>query len=134
VTSRLRFDRRTGLRELLAHVATMTDAAHRLGKTNIHIVPAGSVGLRAADQQMREALSSALRDARRFDRVIIDGGELGTTSSEYGLYALVDEVILLQTNRNIHTDDVQVVADLLQHRRIKARTVRIDPAPEAVAA
>ncbi|UGV25002.1 chain-length determining protein [Rhodopseudomonas boonkerdii] len=134
VTSRLRFDGRTGLRELLAHVASMRDAAHRLGKTNIHIVPTGTVSLRAPDQQMREALSSALRDARQFDRVIIDGGELGTTSSEYGLYAMVDEVILLETGRDAHADDVQVVADLLQHRRIKARTVLVDPAPDAVAA
>lgn len=134
VTSRLRFDGRTGFRELLTHVASMRDATHRLGKTNIHIVPTGSVGLRAPDQQMREAVQAALRDARQFDRVIIDGGELGTTSSEYGLYAMVDEVILLETSHSANTDDVQVVADLLQYRRIKARTVRIDPAPDAVAA
>ncbi|WP_398475796.1 GumC family protein [Tardiphaga sp.] len=134
VTSRLRFDGRAGLRELMTHVASMTDAAHRLGKTNIHIVPAGIVGLRAPDAQMREALSAALRDARRFDRVIIDGGELGTTSSEYGLYAMVDEVILLDTSHGTRSDDVQVVADLLQHRRIKARTVLVDPVPDAVAA
>lgn len=134
VTSRLSFDRRTGFRELLAHVASMVDAAHQLGRTNIHIVPAGTVGLREPDVQMREALSSALRDARRFDRVIIDGGELGSASSKYGLYAMVDEVILLETSRGTSNDDVQVIADLLQHRRIKARTVLLAPTPSAVAA
>ena len=134
VTSCLRLDRCTGLRELLIHVASMTDAIHRIGKTSIQIVPVGAVAVRPFDAQMREALTSALREAKQFDRVIIDGGELGTTWSEYGLYAMVDEVVLLETSGRANNDEVQIVADLLQHRQIKARTVFVDPLLCAVAA
>jgi hypothetical protein len=83
---------------------------------------------------MRHSLSTALAEASVFDCIIVDGGVLGTTPSDYGLYAMVDEVILLETAQRSDDDGIQVVADLLQHRRIKAKAVFIEAAPTAAAA
>ena len=83
---------------------------------------------------MRSILSIALHQAREFGRVIIDGGELGTTPSEFGLYAMADEVIFLETVHGDQASDVSVLVDLLRHRQIKARAVFIDPTSHALAA
>jgi polysaccharide biosynthesis transport protein len=134
VTSRLGFDRCLGVRDVLAGTSSIFEAAHGFGKTNIRIVPIGLAGLAQPDDRARRALSAALVQARDFDRVIVDGGELGTTSSEYGLYAMADEVIFLAPARSGKSDDVLVLVDLLQHRQIKARAVFIEPDDAAVAA
>jgi succinoglycan biosynthesis transport protein ExoP len=134
VTSRLGFDRRLGVRDVLAGTSSIFEAAHGFGKTNIRIVPIGLAGLAQPDDRARRALSAALVQARDFDRVIVDGGELGTTSSEYGLYAMADEVIFLAPARSGKSDDVLVLVDLLQHRQIKARAVFVEPDDAAVAA
>ncbi|MHC2438130.1 GumC family protein [Bradyrhizobium sp. USDA 4451] len=134
VTSRLRFGQRPGIRDVLAGKSTIERAAHALGKTNIRIVPAGVTTLASPDHQMRYLLSTALKEARSFDRVVIDGGELGGTPSELGLYAMADEVIFLESPRGARTDDAQVLAELLKHNQIKARSVIVDSDPETVAA
>ncbi|MCA6120530.1 chain-length determining protein [Bradyrhizobium sp. WSM 1704] len=134
VTSRLRFGQRPGLRDVLAGKSTIGDAACALGRTNIRIVPVGLTKLASADHQMRYLLSTALKEAREFERVIIDGGELGGTPSEFGLYAMADEVIFLESARGAKTDDARVLAELLKHNRIKARSVVVEADPETVAA
>jgi polysaccharide biosynthesis transport protein len=132
VSSRLRYEQRPGVRDILAGGASIREAAYGLGRTGIKIVPVGMAALTPPNQQMRSALSLALRQAREFGRVIIDGGELGTTPSELGLYAMADEVIFLEA---VHGDqDVSVLVDLLRHRQIKAKAVFIDPASHALAA
>ena len=134
VTSRLRFDQRLGVRDVVAGTYAINDIACQLGSTSISIVPVGLAGLPSPDERMQHALSEALNTARDFDRVIIDGGELGKTSSTYGLYAQADEVIFLASTHDSKADDAIVVADLLRHRKIKARVVFVDPAAKAIAA
>lgn len=134
VTSRLHFDQRLGVRDVVAGQCAINDIACQLGRTSISIVPVGLAGLPSPDDRMQHALSDALTTARDFDRVIIDGGELGKTSSTYGLYAQADEVIFLASTHDSKADDVIVVADLLRHRQIKARVVFVDPAAKAIAA
>jgi uncharacterized protein involved in exopolysaccharide biosynthesis len=134
VTSRLRFNRQLGVRDILAGTSEISDVTCLLGKTDIRIVPAGLAELAPPDDRTRKALSEALNKARDFDHVIIDGGELGGTSSEYGLYAMADEVIFLASTGDNKTDDVLVLVDLLRHRRIKAKTIYIERAPAAMAA
>ncbi|MFX0285517.1 hypothetical protein ACL8FW_29595, partial [Pseudomonas aeruginosa] len=104
------------------------------GKTNIKIVPVGLAAMVPPDDRILNTLSEALNEARDFDRVIIDGGELGSTSSEYGLYAMADEVIFLASTGDSRIDDVLVHADLLRHHRIKARTIFIERNAEALVA
>ena len=134
VTSRLRFDQRPGLRDILAGTSGIHDVACRLGNTSICIVPAGLAALPSPDDRMQHVLSAALGAAREFDRVIIDGGELGQASSTYGLYAKVDEVVFLASTGDHNTDDVLVLVELLRHRQIDAKVVYINPAAEAIAA
>jgi uncharacterized protein involved in exopolysaccharide biosynthesis/Mrp family chromosome partitioning ATPase len=134
VTSGLHCEQRPGVRDILAGTSSIYDVAFLLGKTHIRIVPVGLAGLTPPDDRMRNALSEALIKARNFDRVIIDGGEIGKTSTEYGLYAMADEVIFLASAGDSKTDDVLVLVDLLRHRRIKAKAVFIARAPEALAA
>ncbi|ERF82711.1 chain-length determining protein [Bradyrhizobium viridifuturi] len=134
VTSRLRFDQRPGIRDILAGTSSISDVACPLGKTNIKIVPVGLAAMVPPDDRILNTLSEALNEARDFDRVIIDGGELGSTSSEYGLYAMADEVIFLASTGDSRIDDVLVHADLLRHHRIKARTIFIERNAEALVA
>jgi succinoglycan biosynthesis transport protein ExoP len=134
VSSRLRYDQRPGIRDILAGKVSIHDAAHMLGRTGVKIVPVGMAALAPISQQMRSTLSIVLQQAREFGRVIIDGGELGTTPSEFGLYAMADEVIFLETVRGDQRSDVSVLVDLLRHRQIKAKAVFIDPTSHALAA
>ena len=134
VTSRLRFGQRSGICDVLAGKSTIGEVACALGRTNIRIVPVGLTKLASPDHQMRYLLATALKEARGFDRVIIDGGELRGTPSEFGLYAMADEVIFLESARGARTDDAQVLAELLKHNRINAKSVIVDSDPETVAA
>jgi succinoglycan biosynthesis transport protein ExoP len=134
VSSRLRFDQRPGVRNILAGEASVREAALALGRTDVKIVPVGTAALTPPNQQMRSALSIALRQAREFGRVIIDGGQLGKTPSEFGLYAMADEVIFLEAVDGDQVSDVSVLVDLLRHRRIRAKAVFIDPTSHALAA
>lgn len=66
--------------------------------------------------------------------MIIDGGELGAMQPELGLYALADEVVLLDTAHGDRQSEMSTLVDLLRHQKIKARAVLIDPASHAMAA
>ncbi|MBR0872556.1 chain-length determining protein [Bradyrhizobium tropiciagri] len=134
VTARLRFGQHAGFRDVLAGKSAIGEVARALGRTNIQIVPVGITKLASPDRRMRALLSTALIAARGFDCVIIDGGELGGTPSEFGLYAMADEVIFLESARGARTDDAQVLAELLKHNRIKAKFVIVESDPETVAA
>jgi Mrp family chromosome partitioning ATPase len=135
VSSQLGFDQLPGVRDILAGEASIREVAHALGRTGITIVPAGTGALPPPNQQMRSALSAALDQAQAFGRVIIDGGILGTTPSELGLYEMVDEVVFLKA---VHGDQMfdasGLVDDLLHHCQIKAKAVFIDPASHALTA
>lgn len=134
VSSQLGLDRRPGVRDILAGGASIREAAYALGRTGIKIVPVGMAALPPPSRQTRSALSAALDQAHALGRVIIDGGELGTTPSQFGLYAMADEVIFLETVPGDQRSDVSVLVDLLCHRQIKARAVFIDPTSHALAA
>ncbi|MBN9006064.1 MAG: chain-length determining protein [Rhizobiales bacterium] len=134
VSSRLRFDRRLGVRDILAGRASFREAAHALGQTAIKVIPVGVATLAPLNQQMRNAFLAALRQAREFGRVIIDGGELSMTRSELGLYALADEVIFLEPLHDDRLSDVSMFVELLRHNAIKAKVVSIDTTSQAMAA
>lgn len=134
VSSRLRYNQRLGVRDILASEASIREAALGLGRTGIKVVPVGMAALTPPNQQMRSALSKAFHQAREFGRVIIDGGQLGTTPSEFGLYAMADEVVFLELVHDDRASDVSVLVDLLRHRQIKAKAVFIDPTSHALAA
>jgi succinoglycan biosynthesis transport protein ExoP len=134
VSSRLRYDQRPGVRDILAGEASIREAALALGRTDVKIVPVGTAELPLPSQQMRNTLSMALRQAREFGRVIIDGGQLGATPSDFGLYAMADEVIFLEAVQGDRLSDVAVLVDLLRYRQIKAKSVFIDPESNALAA
>lgn len=133
-SSRLRFDRHCGIRDILAGRASVREAAHAVGQTGITIVPAGRAALAQFDQHMQNALSTALRQVRGLGRVIIDGGELGAIQPELGLYALADEVIFLETLNGDRLSDIAMLVDLLRHQQIKAKVMFIDPTSHAMAA
>ncbi len=134
VSSRLRYNQRRGVRDILAGEASIREVAVALGRTNVKIVPVGTAALTPSNQQMRSALSTALHQARELGRVIIDGGQLGTTPSDFGLYAMVDEVVFLEAVHGDRPSEVPVLVDLLRHRQIKAKSVLIDPKSNALAA
>jgi hypothetical protein len=135
VSSQLGFEQRPGVRDILAGGASIREAAHALGRTGITIIPVGTAALPPPSQQIRRALSAALGQAQAFGRVIIDGGELGTTPSEFGLYAMADEVVFLKAVHGDKMLDVSVlVDDLLRDCQIKAKAVFIDPASHALTA
>jgi uncharacterized protein involved in exopolysaccharide biosynthesis/Mrp family chromosome partitioning ATPase len=134
ISSRLRYNQRLGIRDILAGSATIGEAAYALGRTGIQVVPVGIAELTPPIQQMRNAFSVAVQQARGFGRVIIDGGELGRTPSELGLYAMADEVIFLESVHGDKISDISVLLDLLHHRQIKAKAVFINPTSHALAA
>lgn len=127
VTSVLGFDGCTGVREVLASKATIRDVARVHRQTTMHVVPAGLEAFLPPAPAAREAIATAIKQARDFDRVIIDGGELGTASSDYGLYALVDEVVFIASSRNARTDEAFVLADILRRNQVKARVLFVEP-------
>jgi len=137
VTSRLRFNRCLGVRDVLAGRASISQATHVVGQTGvtgIKIIPVGLAALSSLDTQMRETFLAVLRHARGLGRVIIDGGELSAMRPEFGLYAMVDEVIFIETSRGDQLSDVSMLIELLHHRQIKAKAIFIDPASPAMAA
>lgn len=135
VSSQLGFDRLPGVRDILAGEASIHEAAHALGRTDITIVPVGTAALPPPNQQMRSALAAALDQAQAFGRVIIDGGELGSALSDFGLYAMADEVVFLKAVQGDEMFDASgLVDDLLHHCQIKAKAVFIDPASHALSA
>ncbi len=134
VTSRLRFNLRLGVRDILAGRASIREAAHALGRTAIKIVPVGVAAPAALNPQARSAIVTALRQARMLGRVIIDAGELDSIQSELGLHAIVDEVIFLKTPHDDRSADVSTLIDSLRRHQIKARVVFIDPIPQAMSA
>jgi succinoglycan biosynthesis transport protein ExoP len=135
VSSQLGFDQRPGVRDILAGGASIREAAHALGRTGIKIIPVGTAVLPPPNQQMRSALSAALDQVQAFGRVIIDGGELGSTPSEFGLYAMADEVVFLKAVPGDQMFDVSAqVDDLLRDCQIKAKAVFMDPASHALTA
>jgi uncharacterized protein involved in exopolysaccharide biosynthesis/Mrp family chromosome partitioning ATPase len=134
ISSRLRFNRRLGVRDIVAGRASIRDAAHALGQTGVQVVPVGIADLTPPNQTMRNAFSAALRQARELSRVIIDGGKLGAMPSELGLYAMVDEVIVLATPHGEQLSDASLLVDRLREQRIKAKAIVIDPTSHAMAA
>jgi hypothetical protein len=93
----------------------------------MRIVPAGIEAFPPPAAAGREAIATAISQARDFDRVIIDGGELGGASSNYGLYAMVDEVVFIASSQNAPTDEASVLADILRHNQVKARLLFVEP-------
>jgi len=134
ISSRLGYDQRLGIRDILTGDASILQAAHPFGRTGIKIVPVGMSPLTPPDQKMRRAFSAVLRQSRALGRVIIDGGELGTTPSEFGLYAMVDEVVFLEAADDEQTSNVSVLVDLLRHRQIKAKAVFVERTTQTLAA
>jgi polysaccharide biosynthesis transport protein len=134
VTSRLHFDKRLGFRDFLAGSSSIREAVHVLGKTNISIVPVGLAGLTSPDHRARGAFSAVLKAVRAFDRIIVDGGEMGAMSSGHGLYAMTDQVIFLGLAQSDRADDVLALVDLLRHCRIDAKAVFLEPNREILAA
>lgn len=134
VTSRLRFTSRLGVRDILAGRASIREAAHALGRTAIKIVPVGVAAPAPLNPQMRNAVTTALRQARMLGRVIIDAGELESIESELGLHAMVDEVIFLKTPHDDRSSDVSTLVESLRRHQIKAREVFIVPVAQAMSA
>jgi uncharacterized protein involved in exopolysaccharide biosynthesis/Mrp family chromosome partitioning ATPase len=127
ITSRLGFDGAKGLRDILAGRASIGDAAYVHKPTTMHIVPVGTGGLSLPQSGVRQAFAAALEQARDFDRVIIDGGELGAASSEYGFCFLVDEVVFLTSSQDSRTEDASVLAEVLRCHHIKAQVTFVEP-------
>jgi len=134
LSSRLRLSESLGVRDILAGRASLREIVHTVAQTGIKIVPAGMAALGPLNRHTQNVFRVAMRQAQGLGRVIIDGGELSAIRPELGLYAMADEVIFLETSDDERPSDVSLLVDLLRHRRIKARAVSIDPAPQAIAA
>ncbi len=126
-TSRLGFDRVPGLRDVLIGAADIHDVVRLHQPTAMRVVPVGLSAIGSRDPRARQALSAALKQLRAFDRVIIDGGEMGETGSELGLYYMADEVVFLAEAEGGKCDDAEILVELLRHRQIKARVVIVEP-------
>lgn len=126
-TSRLGFDKAPGLRDVMNGAADIHDVVRLHQPTAMRVVPVGLSALAAHDPAARQALSGALQQLRVFDRVIVDGGEMGASASEYGLYYMADEVVFLAQGEGGKSEDAAILVDLLRHRQVKARMVIIEP-------
>jgi Mrp family chromosome partitioning ATPase len=93
----------------------------------MRVVPAGVGAFPPPAHAVREAIATAINQARDLDRVIIDGGELGGASANYGLYTMVDEVVFIASSQNAPTDEASVLADILRHNQVKARLLFVEP-------
>ncbi|MCG6205623.1 exopolysaccharide transport family protein [Rhodopseudomonas sp. HC1] len=126
-TSRLGFDRVPGLCDVLIGAADIHDVVRLHKPTAMRVVPVGLSAIGSRDPQARQSLSAALRQLRAFDRVVIDGGEMGESASELGLYYMADEVVFLAQREGGKSDDAEILVELLRHRQIKARVVIVEP-------
>ncbi|ABE38349.1 lipopolysaccharide biosynthesis [Rhodopseudomonas palustris BisB5] len=126
-TSRLGYDDAPGLRDVMAGDAAIGDVVRLHKPTAMRVVPVGLAAVGSRDPRARQALSLAFQQLRVFDRVIVDGGEMGSTASEFGMYYMADEVVFLAQAPGGKSDDAAILVDLLQHRQIKARVVFVEP-------
>ncbi|MGP9813507.1 GumC family protein [Rhodopseudomonas sp. NSM] len=126
-TSRLGFDKAPGLRDVMAGVAAINEVVQLHEPTAMRIVPVGLSAVAERDPRARQALSLAFRQLREFDRVIVDGGEMGSTASEFGLYYMADEVVFLAQGPGGKSEDAAILVDLLRLRQVKARVVFVEP-------
>ncbi|WP_322514429.1 exopolysaccharide transport family protein [Rhodopseudomonas palustris] len=126
-TSRLGFDKAPGLRDVMAGIAAINEVVQLHKPTAMRIVPVGLSAVAERDPRARQALSLAFRQLRDFDRVIVDGGEMGSTASEFGLYYLADEVVFLAQGPGGKSEDAAILVDLLKLRQVKARVVFVEP-------
>jgi uncharacterized protein involved in exopolysaccharide biosynthesis/Mrp family chromosome partitioning ATPase len=127
VSTTLGFTDSAGLREVMAGTAQLAQVARLHRPTAMHVVPAGRAPLGSGAPAARQALEAAFKQFREFDRVVVNGGEMGATAAEYGMYAMADEVVFLAASPGGKTDDAAVLVELLRHRRIKARIVMVEP-------
>jgi len=127
VSTMLGFDHGPGLREVMAGTAQLGQVARLHRSTAMHVVAAGQAALDSRDPAARQALDAAFKQFREFDRIVVNGGEMGSTAAEYGMYFMADEVVFLAASTGGKTDDAAVLVDLLRHRRIKARIVLVEP-------
>ncbi|ABD05718.1 Lipopolysaccharide biosynthesis [Rhodopseudomonas palustris HaA2] len=126
-TSRLGFDGAPGLRDVMAGTAAINEVVKLHQPTAMRIVPVGLSAVGNRDPRARQALQSAVQQLRAFDRVIVDGGEIGSTASEFGLYYMADEVVFLAQGPGGKSEDAAILVDLLQLRQVKARIVFVEP-------
>lgn len=126
-TSRLGFDEQPGLRDVMVGAADIHTVVRLHKPTAMRVVPAGLSAVGSRNPNARQALAAALQQLRVFDRVIVDGGEMGSSASEFGLYYMADEVVFLAQGAGGKSDDAAILVDLLRHRQVKARVVVIEP-------
>ncbi|MFC0239248.1 GumC family protein [Rhodopseudomonas telluris] len=126
-TSRLGFDKAPGLRDVMNGAADVHHVVRLHKPTAMRVVPVGLSALAARDPRARQALSAALQQLRVFDRVIVDGGEMGGSASEFGLYYMADEVVFLSQGAGGKSEDAAILVELLRHRQVKARVVIVEP-------
>jgi uncharacterized protein involved in exopolysaccharide biosynthesis/Mrp family chromosome partitioning ATPase len=127
VTSRLGFGSCRGLRDVLAGKSSIREVTRLHRMTTMNVVPVGLAAIAQPGAGEKNALSAALGQARDFDRVIVDGGELGAAPPQLGLYFMADEVVFLASGSSSKSEDASILAEVLRHRQIKARVVFIEP-------
>ena len=126
-TSRLGFDKASGLRDVMAGRAAIDQVVQVHKPTAMRVVPVGLSAVGNRDPLARQALAAAFRELRAFDRVIVDGGEMGSTASEFGMYYMADEVVFLAQGPGGKSEDAAILVDLLRLRQVKARVVVVEP-------
>lgn len=134
VTSQLHLDASLGLRDILAGRSSIHDVARRHFPSNLKIVPAGLARTAMLENRARLALSAAMSVAREYDRVIVDGGDLRIERSDFGLYGLADELIVLAPAGRASEADVTQAVKLLRERQINARAMFVGEDIQAAAA
>jgi len=126
-TSRLGLDKASGLRDVMAGRAAIDQVVQVHKPTAMRVVPVGLSAVGNRDPLARQALAAAFRELRAFDRVIVDGGEMGSTASEFGMYYMADEVVFLAQGPGGKSEDAAILVDLLHLRQVKARVVVVEP-------
>ena len=133
LTTRLRLGARQGLSDLLQGAASVSGAAQWDKDLKVTVLPAGRGVAPRVDSNTRRALKQALDEARGYDRVIVEAGEIGDFPSHLGLYDSAAELILLVPDGSERRAEIVQAADALRRERPNTKVVSVRPYAAAAA-
>ena len=123
MSQHLRLDRELGLADLLQGRASVRSAARPDPRFNVSVLPAGLSASPRAEATAKRALTQTFEEARRYGRIVVEGGEFDDLAARLGLYELADEMVVLAPQGGARSQEIEEAVEELRRGRIEARVM-----------